>query len=326
MTSHDSRLLVSRRGLLGLAGLGALGAAAAFGLSGCVARPPATRLRVAGGEAGGLYQEFATLLADALTRHDVAEHSEALVSEASRENIELIVAGEADLGLALLDTVAASDEVAGGDVVAIGRIYQNYFHCVVRRDGPVRTVADLSGRVVATGAPGSGTRLTGGRILEAAGLTGPAAPSQDLRLGLNDGLQALERGDVDAMMISGGIPIGSITALNERLGLRLLDLSSVLPELRHRYPGVYEQGVVPEHTYAGTDTIGTVGVANLLLCRPDLDDRVVAEVVELLIEHAGALVPASSAGIQFLSPETLISTGGQPLHPAAAEAYRRFHG
>ncbi|GAA2179462.1 TAXI family TRAP transporter solute-binding subunit [Leucobacter tardus] len=326
MTDPAHGIPMSRRGLLRLASIGSLGAAASLGLASCVAAPPAARLRVAGGEAGGLYEEFATLLADALTRHDVSERSDALGSEASRENLELIVSGAADLGLALLDSVAASDAVDAGEVVAIGRMYQNYFHCVVRGDGPVRALSDLAGRVVATGAPGSGTRLTGERLLAAAGLVGSAAPARARRLGLNDGLDALERGEVDAMMISGGIPIRSITTVNDRVGLRLLDLADLLPPLRQRYPGLYEHGVVPAHTYPGMDAVGTIGVANLLLCRPDLDGRVVSRVVELLIEHAADLVPESSAGIQFLSPETLISTAGQPLHPAAAEAYRTFHG
>ena len=41
---------------------------------------------------------------------------------------------------------------------------------------------------------------------------------------------------------------------------------------------------------------------------------------------AGQLVPESSAGIQFLTTETLISTGGLPLHPGARTAYRELHG
>jgi hypothetical protein len=57
-----------------------------------------------------------------------------------------------------------------------------------------------------------------------------------------------------------------------------------------------------------------------------LADHLVAETVKLLVEHAQDLVPKTSTGVQFLSPETLINTAGAPLHPAAETAYRALHG
>jgi TRAP-type uncharacterized transport system substrate-binding protein len=72
--------------------------------------------------------------------------------------------------------------------------------------------------------------------------------------------------------------------------------------------------------------VWTVGVANLLLCRSDLDETTVKRTVELLVGYAQELIPKSSLGVQFLSPETLINTAELPLHPAAAAAYRALHG
>ena len=48
--------------------------------------------------------------------------------------------------------------------------------------------------------------------------------------------------------------------------------------------------------------------------------------VQLLVHNAGELIPQSTLGVQFLSAESLINTAGIPLHPAAAEAYRKLHG
>lgn len=311
--------------MLQLAALGLIGAGVPW-LAGCTQRPAAERLLVAGGERGGLYYEFASLLAGALTRYGVAATAQALESEASQDNIALLVDGGAELGLALADSAQHAAAVREGTVVALGRVYQNYFHCIVRRSSSIHSLQDLAGKVVGTGAPGAGTWLTGQRILEAAGLKRPGKTLTERRLGLNAGLAALEAGDIDVLMISGGIPIGSVAQMNASLGLRLLDLGLVLPTLRRAHPGLYDRVVVPANTYAGMDTVETIGVANLLLCRADLPNEVVSGTVRLLIEHASELVPSSSAGIQFLSPENLIATSGQPLHPAAAETYRRFHG
>jgi TRAP-type uncharacterized transport system substrate-binding protein len=67
-------------------------------------------------------------------------------------------------------------------------------------------------------------------------------------------------------------------------------------------------------------------VTNLLLCRSDLAGTTVQRTVELLVGRAEELIPQSSLGVQFLSPESLINTAGLPLHPGAAAAYRELHG
>jgi TRAP transporter TAXI family solute receptor len=186
---------------------------------------------------------------------------------------------------------------------------------------------------VAVGQPGSGTSLTTPRLLDAAGLGTSAngGPPVDgtvavVSLGLNDGIAALKAGAVDALFWSGGVPTAAIAAAQQEVALALLDLSSLLPELRRRHGAVYDRVLVPDGSYPGIPAVWTVGAANLLLCRSDLDDATVERTVQLLVHHAGELIPQSSLGVQFLSPETLINTAGVPLHPAAADAYRALHG
>ena len=53
-------------------------------------------------------------------------------------------------------------------VEAVARVYDDQLHLVTTSGGPVRTVADLRGRRVSVGAPGSGTEITATRLLEVA--------------------------------------------------------------------------------------------------------------------------------------------------------------
>jgi TRAP transporter TAXI family solute receptor len=215
-------------------------------------------------------------------------------------------------------------------------VYQNYVHCVVRGDSGIGDIAGLAGRTVAVGEPGSGTSLTTPRLIEAAGLssTAPAngraaaaaEPVTVLNLGLNDGLAALQNGSVDALFWSGGVPTAAIAAAHADAGLGLLDLSPLLPALRANHGLFYDRVLIPEGAYPGIPAVWTVGVANLLLCRSDADAQTVKKTVEILVDHAEELVPRSSLGVQFLSPDSLINTPGLPLHPAAAAAYRELHG
>jgi uncharacterized protein len=314
-----------------------LTAAAAAGLpavlTGCTGRPGL--LTVAGGEPGGFYLEFSTLLAAALERHGVADRAEAVSTGGSLDNLAELRGGRATFAVALADAAAAAPEPGTEAVTlaALGKVYENYVHCVVRRDSGIVDLSQLAGRTVAVGQPGSGTSLTTPRILAAAGLDtrtvgGTAADGTVavVSLGLNDGLAALKAGTVDALFWSGGVPTAAVAAAQQEVPLALLDLSALLPELRKRHGAVYDRVLIPEGSYPGVPAVWTVGAANLLLCRTDLDAATVERTVQLLVHHAGELIPQSSLGVQFLSPETLINTAGIPLHPAAADAYRALHG
>nr|WP_221184722.1 TAXI family TRAP transporter solute-binding subunit [Paeniglutamicibacter cryotolerans] len=304
-------------------------------LAGCAPVARSGVITVAGGEPGGFYLEFAELLAASLQLHGVAESSVVKATGGSLDNIGHLLSGRATLAVALAD--AASGQVKGGgaaagNIVALGKVYENYVHALVRKDSGIRSINDLAGRTAGVGRQGSGTSQIAPRILEVAELgesssgdgSGKSATMVDL--GLNDGLRALIGGGIDALFWSGGVPTAAIAAAHRKAGLALLDLSATLPALRQRYGSFYDKVLVPEDSYAGMPAVWTVGVANLLLCRGDLDASTVRRTVELLVGNAGELIPQSSVGVQFLSPESLINTADVPLHPDAAAAYRELHG
>ncbi|WP_426975925.1 TAXI family TRAP transporter solute-binding subunit [Pseudarthrobacter sp. O4] len=307
-------------------------------LSACTPADRPGAVTVAGGEPGGFYLEFTTLLAESLQRHGVAGQATALTTGGSLDNLEYLLTGKATFAVALADS--ASQRAGAGDppaveISAVGKVYENYVHCVIRKNSGIRDIAGLAGRTVAVGEPGSGTSLTTPRLIEAAELSSTASGADPvatekavtvLNLGLNEGLAALQDESVEALFWSGGVPTAAIAAAHHDVGLGFLDLSPLLPALRAKYGVFYDRVLIPEGAYEGIPAVWTVGVANLLLCRNDLDDRTVKRTVELLVGHAEELIPRSSLGVQFLSPESLINTAGLPLHPAAAAAYRDLHG
>ncbi|SER06305.1 TAXI family TRAP transporter solute-binding subunit [Arthrobacter sp. OV608] len=330
-TSMSRRSVLKAGAAAGLAGilLPALGA--------CTPEDRVDSLVVAGGEPGGFYLEFATLLAASLQRNGVARQATALQTGGSLDNLEHLLGGRATFAVALADSAAekAAGRIASeAGIAALGRVYENYVHCAVRQASGLRTISDLAGRTVAVGEPGSGTSLTTPRLLKAARLTsvsaGGAASRGEavtvLNLGLNDGLSALRDGSVDALFWSGGVPTAAIAAAHHDVGLAFLDLSVLLPVLRAEYGTFYDRVLIPAGAYEGLPAVWTVGVTNLLLCRSDLADTAVKRTVELLVNRAEELIPQSSLGVQFLSPESLINTAGLPLHPGAAAAYRELHG
>lgn len=301
-------------------------------LSGVLAAPLAaacTRgttgpLVLAAGEPGGFYVEFAQLLAAALG----AAGTPVTVVETggSVQNVEQVRDGAAALGLALTDIALAArrgEEPFGTAVplVAIGRVYENYMQLVVRAEDPAQRAADLAGRPVSLGAVGSGAAVFGDRLLAAAGIAADVT-----RRPLRDAVAALENGEAHALLWSGGVPTPALAELAARRPVRLLPLAEHLPELRRRHGGGYGPVTVPTGAYGPGPAVPTVGVANLLVCTPDLDPATAGTVARTLVAAAPALVPEPALGTQYLDQRSLIGTGDVPLHPGAVAAYRDLHG
>ncbi|MEV6217277.1 TAXI family TRAP transporter solute-binding subunit [Nocardia sp. NPDC051833] len=305
-----SGLPISRRRLLALAAL------ASAGVVGCATNDPAT-IRLASGEDGGFYFAFARLLATAAARNTDDLRIEPVETAGSQQNLRMVADGAVDTALALADS--ASD--FGGRVLALGRVYENYLQLAVPADGPITQVTDLRGRRVNLGAEGSGAAVTGERLLRTAGVD-PADVTVEHRP-LREAAQALTDGTIDALLWAGGVPTAALTVPDP---MRLLDLGALAAPMREEYGPVYDRVAIPADAYPGSPAVHTIGVANLLLAGATLPDDTAAAIVDLLVRHADALVPAEAAGAQFLDGRFLIGTGTIPLHPGAAAAYRRRHG
>ncbi|CAN5694304.1 TAXI family TRAP transporter solute-binding subunit [soil metagenome] len=296
---------------------GVLGAALAT--SACQGRPE-VELRLAAGESGGFFWEFAGLLAACADRAGSARITP-LQSEGSVDNLEALRTGRAELALSLID--AAYDSPDRDNLTAVGCVYENYFQVAVRGDSPITSTDDLRGRLVSTGATGSGATSLSARVLAAAGLDQPGE-IREVELSMRDAAQELAAGTLDAVMWAGGLPTPAFA--DSGVDIRLLDLTAVVARLRELFGTAYEAVPVPADVYGRHPEVTTVGVANLLLVRRDVADAAVAGIVDVLIDNSSELVPAQAVGSQFLDAQSLILTGSIPLHPGAAAEYRRRHG
>lgn len=285
--------------------------------SACHGRPD-VELRLAAGESGGFFWEFSGLLAAAAQRAGAARVTP-LHSEGSADNLEALRSGRAELALSLIDTAYESPD--RDHLTAVGCVYENYFQVAVRGDSPIVSTDDLRGRRVSIGAPGSGASALSARVLAAAGLSEPGV-IRGVELSMRQAADGLAAGTVDAVMWAGGLPTPAFTGV----GIRLLDLTAVVAALRESFGTTYEAVSVPADAYGRHPAVTTVGVANLLLARRDVADDAIAGIVDVLIDDSAELVPAQAVGSQFLDAQSLILTGAIPLHPGAAEEYRRRHG
>ncbi|MFD6876690.1 MULTISPECIES: TAXI family TRAP transporter solute-binding subunit [unclassified Streptomyces] len=324
-----NRAQTSRRQVVG-AGVGAVAAA----LTGCTAGSgPQRRLRLATGPPGGPYNAFGEALARAVAASGPGTRIAPVSTAASVDNLRKLEDGTVDLALAMAD--AAEDAVLGREpfarpvpVTALARVYVNYTHLLVPSDGPVRSVEQLAGRTVAAGAAGSGVRVVAGRVLRAAGVgtdAADAAGARERELGLADSVSALRAGRVDALFWSGGVPTPALSELTRERPVRFLPLDGHVDALRARHGPVYMAVTLPSGAYGLTEPVGTIGVGNYLLARPDLPAGAVRDVLRVVFDRWRDLLREVTAGAR-LEPRFAISTGAVPLHPGAVSYYRSVYG
>ena len=248
-------------------------------------------------------------------------------SAGSVSNVEAIERGEADMGLAFADVAymaftgrldgqpARFEQLRGMAVLELTPV-----HLVVRADSGIRTVADLRGRRVGVGPPGSGTGLTAKLVLKAFGIESTSVRMESLRY--NDAAMRLRDGGLDGMFIDGSYPLESVRNATS-LGGQLLSLGgAAIDQLRRDYPFL-RRTVIPGGTYPGQPApIHTIGVETLLVCRRTLDESLVHDLTRSFFDIL-PLLSAQQDSLRMMDLDQAPATP-IPLHEGAARYYREL--
>jgi TRAP transporter TAXI family solute receptor len=246
------------------------------------------------------------------------------VTAASVDNLKLIRDGKADVAFALADTVADAAQGRGAfdgapvPVASLAVLYSNYTHLVTLASSGITSVAELRGKTVSTGSPGSGTEVIAFRILQAGGVN----PDTDITrqgLGASESAGALKDGKVDAFFWSGGLPTAAVQDLAHSPGitLRMIPTGDLVATLQRQHGPLYFPLEVPAGAYPGvTSPVSVVGVANILVVNRSMPDQLAYDITRVLFEKQPEL-----AGIhpeaRKLSLETATKGSPADFHPGA---------
>ena len=292
---------------------------------------PTRWLSVATGGTGGVYYPFGGGIAKVLSDHLENIEATAEVTAGTVDNLKFLSERSADIAFALADSLR--DAVAGEGVFAefgavparsLAVLYTNYTHIVTLEGTGIERIADLHGRVVSTGAPGSGTEIVAFRVLEAAGLDSDTDVSRQ-SLGASQSVGALKDGKIDAFFWSGGLPTGAILDLATTPGmtLRLVPSDDVLPILQARYGDtVYHEIVVPQSAYPDLEAdVRVVGVSNILAVHESMPDDLAYDITRILFERQAELA-AIHAEAEHLVLDTAVVGSPTAFHAGAIRYYQ----
>ena len=288
-------------------------------------------LSIATGGTGGVYYPVGGAYAELINEHLDGYTAAAEVTGASVENAGLIARGDSDIALALADTVlqAYTGTVNfGGDgqppqlpnLRALGVAYPNAIQLVVPADSDIHTLADLAGKRVSVGAPGSGTEVSAQAILEANGVTYDDIEEQ--RLNFNETAAALRDGDIDAGFWSVGPPTSSILDLATTRDIRLISLEGEELENALAANEVFAEYTLPGGTYTGVDEdVTTIGTPNVILVAAEMDEQLAYDFLDALYSNIDDVI-AVHPSANDTTPELALSASPIPLHPGAVRYYR----
>ncbi len=282
-------------------------------VAGCGPDLSGTKVRIAAGLNGGVYDKLAEALADAWTAQLDTQRPEIQETHGSPDNIDRVRAGKADVAFVAADVAAAKST----GLAALARVHDDYLHVIVRADSPVESFAQLRGRKVAIGSPDSGVEFLSKQLLTASGLTGAI----DRRnLGIDEALPALRDRQIDAVIWSGGVPTPSITEAVQTFGVRLLDITDLADALRASSP-VYRTATIPVTAYNLSEPVTTLVLPNFLVVPASMSDDVAEALVRGLFDARDQLVKAAGAALS-IDVHPAIETSPLPLHPGALRYFR----
>ena len=175
------------------------------------------------GGTGGVYYPLGGGIANVLSKYLPGMQATAEVTGGSVDNLKLIGTGKAELAFtmadAALDALNGEDKFKGGKVPlrTLMVLYPNRMHVVTIEGTGIDKMADLKGKRVSTGSPGSATEVMAFRVIEAAGLDKDKDMKRE-RLGVAESVNAIKDRKIDAFFWVGGIPTAAVTDLGGNAG------------------------------------------------------------------------------------------------------------
>ncbi|MGF1530168.1 MAG: TAXI family TRAP transporter solute-binding subunit [Puniceicoccaceae bacterium] len=247
-------------------------------------------------------------------------------------NINTLRQGELDFGIAQSDVQYQAYNGTGGfssigpyvGLRSVFSVHAEPFTVVAARRSGIETLADLKGKRVNIGNPGSGQRAMMERIMALYGWTRDdfALVSE---LGSAEQAKALSDGKVDAIVFTVGHPNGSIQECTTLTDAVLIEVQGPEIEQLIAENPYYALAEIPGGLYRGNpDPVTTFGVRATLVTDAVQSEKTVYWVTRAVMENFETFIRLHPA-FQTIKREEMASAAlSAPLHPGAEKYFREI--
>jgi len=211
-------------------------------------------------------------------------------------------------------------------------MYPSLIHIVTTEKSGIKFVADLRGKRVSTGQPGSSTENLALLVLKGGGVDLKEFAKRE-RLPAAESAKALAEGTIDAYFWVGGVPTASVVELAQSLARKGDRISLVASPkggptaqlLQKEFPGIITTGGLPKAAYGTKDNVPALYTGNVVLCPASMPDDLAYAITKAVFANLQTLVTTTAAA----SDTTLKNTAGLynaktviPFHPGAVKYFK----
>jgi TRAP transporter TAXI family solute receptor len=244
-------------------------------------------------------------------------------------NIETLATGEEEFALVQPDVqffaVKGEGRWQGKPVSTLRSVmslYPELVTLIARPDAGIASVADLKGKRINIGAPGSGTRATWDVLKAALGITeDDLAEAAELKP--DAAAERLCANTLDASLMIVGHPSRMVDAELRACRLTLVPVDGPAIDALVAARPYYVKGVIPAADYGLPADTPSFGGRTTLVTTSNVPDEVVYEFTRTIMKDLAKLKKLPI--LAGLDPQTMVTQSlTAPLHPGAERAYREL--
>ena len=295
--------------------------------TGSEAQQGATAMAMGTGSPTGTYYAYGGILGQYI-KNFASINVNAVSTGGSKDNIQGIDVNDYQLGTVQSDVMhyawqGTRSFEEEGKIDTFRTIAGLYAEAVqlVTTNADIKSVADLKGKKVSIGAPGSGVYFNAIDILSAAGLT-----EQDINpqyQNFDQSADALKDGKIDAAFIVAGAPTPAITELcmtNSKT--RIVPIDGAIADKLMEDNTFYSVYKIPAETYANQEAeIATVTVKATLIVSASATEDDVYKITKAIFDNIADITKEHAKGAE-LSLENATEGLTVPFHAGAAKYFK----
>jgi hypothetical protein len=290
----------------------------------------AQNLSIATGGTGGVYYPMGGGLASVLSKYVPGMQATAEVTGGSVDNINLVGSGKPYVGFTMADAAQDAFKAEGKfanrkqDIRALVVLYPNRMHVGTVEATGIKSMADLKGKRVSTGSPGSATEVMALRLIEAAGLDKDKDLKRE-RLGAAESVNAIKDRKIDAFFWVGGLPTAAVTDLANSPGMKLkmVDHDMYVDGMNKKFGKIYFKDTIPKSVYAGMDADNKIAsVANILVVNANMSDKDAYNIVRTVFEKQPELIAVHAEYRNIKVAAQKNAAAVVPFHPGALKYFK----
>ena len=241
---------------------------------------------------GGVYNTVATAWGQTLEKHSYVNW-DVQTTGGAVGNLQLYANGEIDMPMSIAASMLAAQ--AGGsksfpkpitDLTVLMKVNQGFLHICARTGSGIQSIEDLKGKKISTAEPGHSTELLINALFDILGWD-INTDIQSQKLNLQDSVDALADGRIDAMFYLGGWPVAAIqeACVNSGTGYMLSVDQELLNKVHEKYPHIVT-GTADAGVFKNEQPINSLACNNFLCASEKMSEDDVYEMVKCLFENA----------------------------------------